>query len=220
MSKDNTGLAPEIGEYIRSVTLREPELLSRLREETAANPKASMQVSPEQGQFLALLARTVGARRTLEVGVFTGYSSTSVALALPEDGEITACDVSVEWTDVARRYWKEAGVAGKIDLRIGPAADTLRKLIEEGRAGSYDFAFIDADKSNYPVYYELALQLLRTGGLIVVDNVLWHGSVIDPADQEKDTLTIRAFNHALHADPRVVVSMIPVGDGLTLAHKL
>ena len=220
MSKLNTGLAPELGDYIRSVTLRESPLLARLREQTASHPHAGMQVSPEQGQFLGLLVRLVNARRTLEIGVFTGYSSTSVALALPQDGEITACDVSVEWTDIARRYWREAGVDQKIQLHIGPALDTLRRLLAEGRSGTYDFAFIDADKANYQAYFDAACELIRKGGLIVIDNVLWHGRVIDQAVQDADTIAIRTFNERLLADTRVLVSIVPIGDGLTLAYRI
>jgi caffeoyl-CoA O-methyltransferase len=220
LSKENTGLNPDFGAYIDAVTLREPELLARLRQETASHPQAGMQVSPTQGQFLNLLVRATGARRTLEVGVFTGYSSISVALALPDDGEIVACDVSEEFTAVSRRYWQEAGVAGKIRLHLGPAVETLRKLLAEGYAGTFDFAFIDADKENYQAYFDAVVELVRTGGLIVVDNVLWHGKIIDPSAQDSNTLAMRAFNERLHTDSRVAVSMIPIGDGLTLACKL
>ena len=220
MSKLNTGFSPELGDYLRSVTLREPALLARLREETASDPDAGMQVSPEQGQFLALLAQLTHASRTIEVGVFTGYSSLSVALVLPEDGEIVACDVSEKWTSIARRYWEEAGVAHKIKLNLRPALDTLIQMLTEGQAGSFDFAFIDADKANYQAYFDAAFELLRPGGLIVVDNVLWHGRVVDDAAQDKDTLAIRAFNKQLLADNRVSITMLPIGDGLTLAYKL
>lgn len=219
MSKFTTGLSEALGDYIREVSLREPAILARLREETVADSESGMQLSPEQGQFLAFLVRVSGARQTLEVGVYTGYSSLSVALALPADGHIVACDVSEEWTRVARRYWKEAGVDGKIDLRIRPALVTLRQLIAEGRGGSFDLAFIDADKSNYEGYYECALELLRPGGVIVVDNVLWHGKVIDAAAQDRDTIAIREFNERLHGDERVSISLLPIGDGLTLARK-
>ena len=220
MSKLNTEVTPELGDYIRKVSLREPAILARLREETASNPQATMQVSPEQGQFLALLVHLTQARRTLEVGVFTGYSSLSVAFALPEGGEIVACDVSEEWTSVARRYWKEAGVEHKIDLRIRPAIETLRQLIAQGRTASFDFAFIDADKPNYQAYFDCAVELVRPGGLIVIDNVLWHGAVIDLAAQDADTVAIRAFNQAVHADERVRISLVPIGDGLMLARKI
>jgi caffeoyl-CoA O-methyltransferase len=219
VSKLNTEVTPALGDYIRAVILREAPILVRLREETARNPHAGLQVSPEQGQFLALLARLVGAKQTLEVGTFTGYSSLCVAMALPEDGRIVACDVSEEWTSVARRYWKEAGVENQIDLRLGPAIGTLRRLIEEGRGNTFDFAFIDADKANYQAYFDCAVELVRSGGLIVIDNVLWHGKVIAPEAQDRDTLAVREFNRKLHADRRVEISLAPIGDGLTLARK-
>ena len=219
MSKINTEVTPELGEYIRAVSLREAPILARLREETASNPRATMQVTPEQGQFLALMVGLMGARRTLEVGVFTGYSSLVVALALPEDGQIVACDISEEWTSVGRRYWKEAGVEHKIDLHIRPALETLRQLIADGHQGSFDLAFIDADKPNYQAYYECALELLRPAGLIVADNVLWEGSVIDPTDQDASTVAIREFNQRIQTDTRVSISLVPIGDGLMLAQK-
>lgn len=219
MSSLYTQVTPELGEYIRSVSLREPEILARLREETAAIPEASMQLMAEQGQFLAFLIRMLGAKRTLEAGVFTGYSSLVTALALPDDGRIIACDVNKEWTSLARRYWKEAGVEHKIDLRLGPALETLRKLIAEGRCGTFDFAFIDADKQNYDSYFDLAMELVRPGGVIAADNVLWDGSVIDPTDHEESTLAIRAFNKKVFADERVWISLAPIGDGLMLAQK-
>src|SRR5579872_535376 len=212
-------VSPELADYIRRVSLREPDVLRRLREETASHPRVSMQISPEQGQFMALLIHLLGARRTLEIGVFTGYSSLAVALALPEDGRIIACDVSEEYTSVARRYWHEAGVDRKIDLRLRPALETLNDLIALGQAGSFDFAFIDADKENYDNYYERCLTLLRPGGLIAVDNVLWSGRVIDAADQDVDTRAIREFNNKLQADERVWLSMLPIRDGVTLACK-
>lgn len=209
----------ELGDYLRSVSLKEPEILRRLREETAAHPMAMMQITPEQGQFMAVLVHLLNARLTLEVGVFTGYSSLAVALALPAAGKIIACDISSEYTAVARKYWREAGVEPKIDLRLAPALQTLDALIAEGRAGCFDFAFIDADKENYANYYERALVLLRPGGLIAVDNVLWHGRVIDPAVNDADTRAIRAFNEKLYRDERVWFSMLAIGDGLTLAVK-
>lgn len=206
-------------DYLLSVSLREPELLRRLREETAALPMARMQISPEQGQFMGLLIELLGARKTLEVGVFTGYSSLSVALALPPEGRIVACDVNVEWTSIARRYWAAAGVADKIDLRIGPAVDTLDALLQAGQADTFDFAFIDADKENYANYYDRALQLIRPGGLIAIDNVLWGGKVADPDVQDESVVAIRAINERLHRDERVMLSLLPIGDGLTLALK-
>jgi predicted O-methyltransferase YrrM len=209
----------ELWNYIRQVTLREPPLLQRLREETASSPQAMMQISPDQGQFMALLIHLLDARRTLEIGVFTGYSSLSVALALPDDGRVIACDINEEWTSIARRYWREAGVEKKIDLRLRPALETLDDLIAAGEGGRFDFAFIDADKGNYANYFERALVLVRPGGLIAIDNVLWYGRVIDPAFEDADTRAIRAFNGKLHTDERVWVSMLPVRDGLTLALK-
>jgi caffeoyl-CoA O-methyltransferase len=220
MSRFHTPITEEMADYIRNISVREPDVLRHQRESSDSHPHAGMQTSPEQGQFLHLLARLTGAKKTLEVGVFLGYSSTCVALALPEGGKVIACDVSEEFTSQARRTWKEAGVEGKIDLRLAPALQTLDGLIAAGGAGAFDFAFIDADKSNYANYYERALVLVRRGGLIVIDNVLWHGSVIDPAEQDADTQAIRAFNQKLHADPRVSMSLVPLGDGLTLACKL
>src|SRR6266566_773163 len=219
MSSQHIELSAELWDYIRGMSLREPDVLRRLREETAPLPLARMQISPEQGQFMGLLMRLLGARTTLEVGVFTGYSSISVAMALPEDGKIIACDVSEEWTSIARRYWREAGVTHKVDLRLRPAVETLDALLAEGRAGTFDFAFIDADKSNYLNYYERCLKLVRPGGLIAIDNVLWHGSVIDPAKQDEDTVAIRRFNLLVSEDERVWVSLLPLSDGLTLAMK-
>lgn len=205
--------------YMLTQTLREPELLARLREETAKMPNSRMQISPEQGQFMRLLVEIGGVERALEIGVFTGYSSLSVALALPPDGRIVACDVSDEYTSIARRYWKEAGVAERIDLRLAPAAETLGKLIEEGARGSFDFSFIDADKGNYDIYYERSLELLRRGGVIAIDNALWGGRVADESDQDEDTRAIRALNAKIASDERVSMSMVPIGDGLLLARK-
>lgn len=221
MSSRTIQVTDHLYEYMPSVSSREPELLARLRAETAERTggRARMQISPEQGQFMRLLIRLLGARRALEVGVFTGYSSLSVAMALPEDGRLVACDVSEEWTSIARPYWEEAGVAHKIDLRIAPALETLESLVGSGEAGTYDFAFIDADKGNYAGYYERALALLRPGGLIAVDNTLWSGRVADESDQDADTVAIREFNRKLHGDDRVDLSMLPMGDGLTLARK-
>ena len=205
--------------YLLETIVREPEVLARLREETARLPAGGMQISPEQGRLMAFLIELVGARRALEVGVFTGYSSLSVALALPDDGRLVACDVSEEWTNVARRYWKEAGVADKVELRLGPALQTLDALLAAGESGSFDFAFIDADKSGYDAYYERCLALLRRGGLLGVDNTLWGGLVADPSDQSQSTLAIRALNAKIARDSRVSASLIPIGDGLYLARK-
>lgn len=219
MSNRTLSLDDGLYDYLLDVSLRETPLQKRLRDETARLEMARMQIAPEQGQFMALLVGLMGARNTLEVGVFTGYSALCVAAALPDDGRIVACDVSEEWTSVGRRYWEEAGVAGKIELRIAPAAGTLASLIEEGRAGAFDFAFIDADKENYSQYFEQCLKLVRAGGLIAIDNTLWSGSVIDSDDQSRDTKAIRALNQSLRDDSRIVLSLVPIGDGLTLAMK-
>ncbi len=205
--------------YVVEHTGPEHPVAAELRAATAALPQAGMQIGLDEARLLQLLVRLTGARRAIEVGVFTGYSSLSVALALPADGRIVACDVSEEWTAIARRHWERAGVAGKIDLRLAPALQTLDALLAEGGAGRYDFAFIDADKSNYMGYYERCLALLRPGGLIAVDNTLWSGAVIDPADRDADTVAIRALNDALAKDTRIEVAMLTVGDGLTLALK-
>jgi caffeoyl-CoA O-methyltransferase len=212
-------MTPALQEYLLQVSLREPELLGRLREETASHRGSGMQIAPEQGQFMALLVKLMGARRCLEVGVYTGYSSLAVALALPADGRLLACDLNEEWTRVARRYWEEAGVAGRVELRLGPALETLDQLLREGEAGCFDFAFVDADKREYQAYYERVLQLLRSGGLVAIDNVLWGGSVVDAKDDSEDTRAIRQFNAALAEDQRVDLSLIPIADGLTLARK-
>jgi predicted O-methyltransferase YrrM len=219
MSRKTEGLTDELYEYLLGVSLRESEILAELREETGKLEKATMQISPEQGQFMALLVELMGARKTIEVGTFTGYSALVVALALPRDGRVIACDVSEEWTAIGMRYWKRAGVADKIDLRLGPAADTLKGLLAKGGGGSYDFAFIDADKANYDTYYELCLELVRPGGLIAVDNVLWHGKVIDPAVTDADTEAIRRLNAKLASDQRISLSLVPIGDGLSLARR-
>lgn len=206
-------------DYLHRNSIREPEVLRRLREETARHPRANMQIPPEHGQFMALLVELLGARNTIEIGVFTGYSSLWVALALPPEGRIVACDVSDEYTSVARRYWKEAGVDHKIDLRLQPAMKTLDELLAAGGQGQFHFAFIDADKPNYERYYETCLELLRPGGVVMADNVLWSGRVADAANQEPDTIALRAFNKKLLADQRVLLSMLPLGDGVTLALK-
>lgn len=220
MSRTYTPITTEMADYIRGVSLREPEALRRLREETEDHPQAHWQIAPEQGQFLHVLARAIGAARTLEVGVFMGYSSTWVALALPPDGKLVACDRNAEYAERARRTWREAGVEDRIELRLGPALDTLDALLAEGHAGSFDLAFIDADKGAYPAYYERALALLRPKGLLVADNVLMHGSVIDANDRDPDTEAIRAFNRKLHADSRIALSIATMGDGFAVACKL
>jgi predicted O-methyltransferase YrrM len=219
MSDKFLPLTERIYEYLQAVSLREPDVLRRLRAETAQLPMARMQISPEQGQFMSLLIQLMNAGKTLEVGVFTGYSSLCVALALPPEGRVVACDISEEWTRIARRYWEEAGVAEKITLHLAPALETLDEMIADGQAGTFDFAFIDADKGNYAGYYERALTLVRAGGLIAIDNVLWSGRVANPEDREPDTVAIRAFNEQLQRDERVALSLIPIADGLTLALK-
>jgi predicted O-methyltransferase YrrM len=217
MSRVHLQITDHLIDYVRAVSPPEPDLRRRLRDETAAHPMARMQITPEQGHLLAIFVHLLGARRALEVGVFTGYSSVSVAQALPPDGQLIACDVSEEFTAIARRYWKEAGVDSKIDLRLAPAKETLAQLIAEGHRAEFDLAFIDADKTNYVAYFEACLELVRPGGLIAVDNTLWHGSVADPNDQEEDTVAIRQFNEYVRDEPRVWHCMLPIGDGLTLA---
>lgn len=219
MSATHVELTPDLTEYLRDNSLREPEVARKLRQETASLSESGMQLMAEEAQFLAFAVKMLGAHKTIEAGVFTGYSSLAVALALPEDGKLIACDVSEEWTSIARRYWREAGVEHKIDLRLGPAVETWTALAASSEAGTFDFAFIDADKTNYSNYYELGLKLIRPGGVIAVDNVLWHGRVADPANRDPDTVAIRAFNRKLHDDNRIWLSMLPIGDGLTLACK-
>lgn len=219
MQKRSLGLDDRLYNYFLSVSLREPEVLYQLRQETANHPAAMMQIAPEQGQFMALLVQLLGAIKTLEIGVFTGYSSLSVALALPANGKIVACDVSKEYTNIARRYWQQAGVANKIDLHLAPAIETLDRLLASGQSETFDFAFIDADKENYDCYYERSLQLVRPGGLIAIDNVLWGGDVANFQLQNRSTQAIRALNEKLHHDERIFLSLVPIADGLTLALK-
>lgn len=219
MSNRTLTLTPSLYEYLCAVSLREPGLLARLREETALDSGATMQISAEQGQFMGLLVELTRSREILEVGTYTGYSSLCMALAMPEEGRLVCCDLSEEWTRIARRYWAEAGVEDRIRLHLGPALETLRKLLRQGAAESFDMAFIDADKEHYPDYYELCLQLLRPGGLLLADNTLWGGRVIDAADRAASTESIRRFNRLLHEDERISLSMLPIGDGLTLALK-
>jgi predicted O-methyltransferase YrrM len=219
MYKRPFGLDDALYQYVLANSLKEPEILAQLRQETAQHPQAIMQISPDQGHLMAFLVKLMGAKKALEIGVFTGYSALSVALALPPDGKLIACDVSADYTTIARRYWQAAGVADKIELHLAPALETLDRLLAEGQANSFDFAFIDADKGNYGNYFERALQLIRPGGLIAVDNVLWSGKVADETVQDKITETIRAFNAALYQDDRVMVSLLPIADGLTLALK-
>jgi len=219
MSRKTLDLTPQLHDYLLAHSLREHPVLAALREETAGVKHAGMQIGPEQGQFMALLVQMLGARNTIEIGVYTGYSSLAVALALPEDGRVVACDVNEEWTAIARRYWEKAGVAHKVDLRLAAASRTLEQLLREGGAGRYDFAFIDADKPNYAKYFEQCMQLVRSGGVIAIDNTLWSGTVADPDVHDADTDAIRAFNDALHRDQRIALSLLPLGDGLTLALK-
>jgi predicted O-methyltransferase YrrM len=220
VSRTHTPFTPELADYLFAVTDREPEALRIERANTETHPMAGMQSSPEQCQFLHLMARLTGAKKTLEIGVFLGYSSSWVGLALPPGGKVIACDISEEYTKYARQTWRAAGVEDRIDLRLGPALDTLDRLLAEGHAGTFDMAFIDADKGNYSNYYDRAFELVRKGGLIAADNVLWDGNVINPAATDVDTEAIRAFNLKVHADPRVAISMVPLGDGLMLACKL
>jgi predicted O-methyltransferase YrrM len=219
MSDYTLNLTPELYRYLLKNSLREPEVLKELREQTHTMSMSQMQISPEQGQFMALLVELIQAKKTLDIGVFTGYSALAVALALPKDGKVVGCDINGEWTKIARKYWEKAGVTDKIDLRLAPAADTLQILINQGEAGTFDFSFIDADKANYDLYYEKSLRLLRTGGLIAIDNVLWSGKVADSSVDDRDTVAIRALNEKLLNDDRVSLSMLPIGDGLTLARK-
>jgi predicted O-methyltransferase YrrM len=216
MSKGSIGLSDELNAYLVEVGAREPEVLGRLREETALMPEAGMQIAVEQGALLAMLVKLLDARRILEVGTFTGYSSTAMALALPGDGRIVCCDVSKEFTDVARRTWAAAGIEDRVDLRLAPALETLDALLAEGKAGTFDLAFIDADKGNYRGYVEGALLLVRSGGLIAIDNVLWSGRVIDASDIDEETQAIRDLNADLATDERVDIAMVPIADGLTL----
>ena len=219
MSNRSIELDERLYQYLLGASLRETPVQAQLRQVTAEHPQSRMQISPEQGQFMALLVQLMGAKKTLEIGVFTGYSALTVAMALPVDGRIVACDVNEKDCAIARPYWEQANVAHKIDLRIAPALDTLEQLIENGEAGTFDFSFIDADKSNYDHYYEKSLQLLRPGGLIAVDNTLWYGRVANPDVQDNRTQCIRALNEKVRDDERVTMSLLPVGDGLLLAMK-
>jgi caffeoyl-CoA O-methyltransferase len=219
MSRDTINLTSDLVAYIRNVGVREDADLAALREETAHHRHAIMQIAPEQGAFMGLLVRLLGARKALEVGVFTGYSAMVVAKAMGPQGKVLALDVSEEFTAVARRHWAKADVADRIELRLRPAAESLKELMAAGAADTFDFAFIDADKPNYDAYYEYALQLVRRGGLIAIDNVLWEGQVVDPSDETAGTVAIRALNKKVHGDTRVDAVLVPIGDGLTLALK-
>jgi predicted O-methyltransferase YrrM len=219
MSATTLAVTDAIRDYLLAVTVREPPLLVRLREETQRLPSGGMQISPEQGRFMAFRGELLGVRRYLEVGVFTGYSSLSVALAMPPDGRIVACDRSEEWTSVARRYWREAGVLEKVELRLGYALDTLDEVLALGGRGTFDFVFVDADKESALEYYERGLELLRKGGLFAFDNALWGGRVADPSNNDASTLGVRALNARASNDPRVSATLVPIGDGLLLATK-
>jgi len=219
MANKTLNLSETLYAYMLDVGLREPEILARLREATEAEEMSVMRSAPEQGQFMAMLLKLMGAKRVLEIGTYTGYGTLWMAKALPDDGEMVTCDVSERWTSVARRFWEDAGVLDKIHLNLRPALETLDAMLGAGKQDSFDFAFIDADKVNYDAYYEACLKLVRPGGLICVDNVLWGGSVVDPAKQDESTEAIRAFNRKLKTDDRIELSMLPVADGLTLAMK-
>ena len=219
MANRTIGISGELAAYVVKMGTREPDVLARLREETAAIPQHRMQIAPEEGAFLAMLVELTGARRCIEIGTFTGYSSTAVALALPDDGKLLCCDVSEDWTSMARRYWADAGVTSKIDLRIAPAIETLDQLIESGESAVYDFAFVDADKTGYDGYYERLLRLVRPGGLIAFDNTLWGGAVLEQDAEDDDTRAIQALNAKLAADERITVCLLPLADGVTLARR-
>jgi predicted O-methyltransferase YrrM len=219
VSRRHIELTDKLQDYVLAVSLRESEVQRRLREETAHLPLAGMQIAPDQGQLMAVLARLIGAKRCLEIGTFTGYSALTLALALPADGRIIACDVDPATTAVAQRYWAMAGVDAKIELRLAPALETLDALLDARGEGRFDFAFIDADKENYDAYYERVLRLLRPGGLIVIDNVLWGGWVADARRKDAETAALRALNRKLHRDERIDLSLLPLADGITLARK-
>ena len=228
MEKNQLSAVTGLNEYVSAHSLRDTDLLRRLREETNKDPAAIMQIPPDQGQLMALLIKVIGAKRTVEVGVYTGYSALSVAQALPHDGYMLACDVEKKWTDIAKRYWAEAGVAHKIDLRLAPAADTLNAALERGEAGTYDFVFVDADKPNYDTYYELGLQLLKPNGLMALDNMLYFGSVVDSPSfdptlrarlGETSIQSLRNLNKKIHTDQRVDMVLLPIADGISLVRK-
>ena len=219
MANRTLNLSENLYAYFQSVSLRADPILEALRAETSNLPGAIMQIAPEQGQFMHLLARIAGVSKALEIGVYTGYSALCVARALPDDGQLIACDINAEWTAIARRYWERASVADKIDLRLKPARETLEDLLETGAHGTFDFSFIDADKENYQLYYEHALELAKPGGLILIDNVLWSGKVADVDVNDADTSAIRELNQQLHDDERIDFVTLPLGDGLTITVK-
>jgi predicted O-methyltransferase YrrM len=219
MSRTTLSMTDPLYRYYLRYSLREEAILTLLREETAKLPTANMQIAPEEGQFLAFIIRLLGAQKTLDIGTYTGYSALIVAMSMPKEGQVIACDISTEWTEIARKYWQLADQEQKIDLRLAPALTTLENLIKEGEENTFDFIFIDADKKNYIHYYEYSLKLLRPGGVLAADNVLWSGRVADSADNDEGTLGIREFNRKVHEDPRVFITMLPIADGLTLARK-
>jgi len=219
MSDITLNLTPNLYDYFQKISLREPEVLRKLREQTHKMSMSQMQISPEQGQFMRLLIELMQAKKTLDIGTFTGYSALSVALGLPPQGKTICCDINGEWTKIAKKHWEMAEVADRIELHLAPALETLQKLLDEGQAGTFDFSFIDADKLNYENYYEFSLKLVRKGGLIAVDNVLWDGKVADPSIDDANTVAIRNLNQKLLKDERVSISMLSIGDGLTLALK-
>jgi predicted O-methyltransferase YrrM len=219
MTKQTWGLDASLYDYYQAIAFREPDILKELRQATSQLPMANMQIAPEQGQFMALLVQLTGARKILEIGVFTGYSSLALALALPPQGRVLGYEISAEYAAIARQFWQKAGVSEKIDVLLGPAVTSLEQLLANGEQESFDLAFIDANKSDYDQYYELSLQLVRPGGLILIDNVLWYGKVADETVQDKATQSIRNLNAKLHQDPRISLSLVPIGDGLTLALK-
>lgn len=219
MSPKTISLSEAVSNYLLNVTVNEPSVLCDLREETRKLPGANMQIAPEQGKFMRLLVELLGAKRCLEVGVYTGYSSITVALGLPADGLFIACDVNPETSDIAKRYWERAGILCKMQLELRPASETLTELVKSNQEDTFDFAFIDADKQSYDLYYELCLTLLRRGGLIAIDNALWDGRVADPSAKDSSTIAIRAINAKVAADSRVSSSLVPIGDGLLLARK-
>ncbi len=220
MSSRTWSMPEDVHSWLLAEVVQEQPALARLRDETAALAGASMQISPEQGRLMAWLVRTLGVRRAVEVGTFTGYSALATALALPEDGLLVCCDVSEAWTSIGRRHWEAAGVADRIDLRLAPGEETLRALLADGKAGTFDLVFIDADKGGYPTYYELALELLRPGGVVAIDNAVWSGRIADPSRNDPDTAAIRQTVLRAANDPRVTAAMLPIGDGLMLATRL
>jgi predicted O-methyltransferase YrrM len=219
MTRRSLDLTDPLYDYLLAISLREPPVMARLRAETAAMPRTGMQIAPEQGQFMGLLVELIGARLCLELGTFTGYSALAIAHALPPDGRLICCDIDAEMTALAERYWAEAGLADRIQLRLGPALDTLAEIEREYPPGSFDLVFIDADKQPYDRYYETALRLLRRGGLVLLDNVLWLGRVADPVRTDPDSMALRRLNQKIHGDARVSISVLPLGDGLTIARK-